>query len=334
MAHQSMQSLIIPSLFLAGVSVSFGCTALLDFGEPIKGAGVDAGNLDCGDGLVQVAEGCDDNNRTALDGCGADCSVEAGYSCGGEPSSCALLPLCPTQSIVSAGTVLESCKSYFDAGYRASGKYLVDVDGAGPRSSFEALCDMVTAGGGWTVVVNNVADAVEPQGCQPRLASVDVFACGTPSCSDDFAVPAYGLSFTDLVWAAHDGALTLGPHNLFRWATPQTLPNLDKWSLTPDESGLHLPGFEAETLIECQSAVGAAGLRGVANVNVRMAAGGFMVTDVITVFDQDANPATNGNMSLTDTASVGLDDFEDGGGCGDFWHPTAHRGSATLIMVR
>lgn len=46
----------------------------------------------CGDGLIQGDEECDDDNADPSDGCSATCTVETGYGCSGEPSSCALLP--------------------------------------------------------------------------------------------------------------------------------------------------------------------------------------------------------------------------------------------------
>jgi polyhydroxybutyrate depolymerase len=42
----------------------------------------------CGDGIVDGGETCDDGNDQAGDGCGATCTVEAGWSCSGVPSSC------------------------------------------------------------------------------------------------------------------------------------------------------------------------------------------------------------------------------------------------------
>ena len=43
---------------------------------------------ECGDGVLQGDEGCDDNNLTANDGCSASCTVEGGWSCTGQPSVC------------------------------------------------------------------------------------------------------------------------------------------------------------------------------------------------------------------------------------------------------
>mgnify|MGYP001570749475 CR=1 FL=1 len=42
----------------------------------------------CGDGLVRATERCDDGNVAPGDGCSATCSVESGFSCTGEPSTC------------------------------------------------------------------------------------------------------------------------------------------------------------------------------------------------------------------------------------------------------
>lgn len=42
----------------------------------------------CGDGVIDPGEACDDGNTAPGDGCGADCGLEAGYSCYGQPSPC------------------------------------------------------------------------------------------------------------------------------------------------------------------------------------------------------------------------------------------------------
>ncbi|MCX4240502.1 RCC1 domain-containing protein [Paraliomyxa miuraensis] len=43
----------------------------------------------CGDGAVDDGEDCDDGNTDSDDGCSATCEQEAGFMCGGEPSTCA-----------------------------------------------------------------------------------------------------------------------------------------------------------------------------------------------------------------------------------------------------
>lgn len=42
----------------------------------------------CGDGLLRAPESCDDGNTTPGNGCSATCTVEPGFSCSGEPSTC------------------------------------------------------------------------------------------------------------------------------------------------------------------------------------------------------------------------------------------------------
>ncbi|MBN2095292.1 MAG: VWA domain-containing protein [Candidatus Aenigmarchaeota archaeon] len=43
----------------------------------------------CGDGEIEAPESCDDANTDDADGCSSSCQVESGWSCAGEPSSCA-----------------------------------------------------------------------------------------------------------------------------------------------------------------------------------------------------------------------------------------------------
>ncbi|RLB60635.1 MAG: hypothetical protein DRI90_13260 [Deltaproteobacteria bacterium] len=42
----------------------------------------------CGDGVVGNSETCDDGNAAPGDGCGSDCTPEAGFDCTGAPSTC------------------------------------------------------------------------------------------------------------------------------------------------------------------------------------------------------------------------------------------------------
>lgn len=54
------------------------------------GSDCDDRRLYCGDGWIDTSFGevCDDGDPTGGDGCGADCQVESGFTCRGEPSSC------------------------------------------------------------------------------------------------------------------------------------------------------------------------------------------------------------------------------------------------------
>ncbi len=56
-------------------------------GEP-AGGGRDTSEPVCGNGRVETGESCDDGNLVSNDGCTANCSVEPGLICVGEPSVC------------------------------------------------------------------------------------------------------------------------------------------------------------------------------------------------------------------------------------------------------
>ena len=43
---------------------------------------------ECGDGIQQIEEACDDGNSTTGDGCSDSCKVEGGWTCTGAPSVC------------------------------------------------------------------------------------------------------------------------------------------------------------------------------------------------------------------------------------------------------
>lgn len=48
----------------------------------------------CGDGIVEAGETCDDGNALAFDGCNALCQVEAGYRCNGQGIPCVFVRRC------------------------------------------------------------------------------------------------------------------------------------------------------------------------------------------------------------------------------------------------
>ncbi len=48
----------------------------------------DSGCYECGDGLVTGPEECDDGALLDGDGCSANCTLESGFGCSGEPSTC------------------------------------------------------------------------------------------------------------------------------------------------------------------------------------------------------------------------------------------------------
>ncbi len=42
----------------------------------------------CGNGIIELGEGCDDGNVLSGDGCAFNCQIESGYACSGQPSVC------------------------------------------------------------------------------------------------------------------------------------------------------------------------------------------------------------------------------------------------------
>ncbi len=52
----------------------------------------------CGDGIVDMSEDCDDGGTDDGDGCAADCTVEDGFACMGEPSMCNDIDECSDMS--------------------------------------------------------------------------------------------------------------------------------------------------------------------------------------------------------------------------------------------
>ena len=74
----------------------------------------------CGDGVLQAGEGCDDGNTTGGDGCSAVCGVESGFTCSGAPSTCADIDECLTSNAGCAQTCTNLVGSYVcgcNAGY-------------------------------------------------------------------------------------------------------------------------------------------------------------------------------------------------------------------------
>lgn len=112
----------------------------------------------CGDGVVDTGEECDDAGTSAGNGCGATCTVEAGYECSGSPSSCS--PLQPTITAVTSkygstagGVSISISGTKFQAGAGLS----VKVGGnAAPITSSSATTIVVTTPAASTNVVGPV----------------------------------------------------------------------------------------------------------------------------------------------------------------------------------
>lgn len=92
---------MIGSTHLRGVILSTcllgACTSTLP--------GIEEGQTECGNGLLEQGEACDDGNSDSGDGCEASCSITPDWSCQGQPSVCA--PLCGNGRLDSAAD--ENC---------------------------------------------------------------------------------------------------------------------------------------------------------------------------------------------------------------------------------
>jgi hypothetical protein len=306
----------------AGLAAEAG----MDAGSPVDaGASMDAGSFpDAGQGLEA---GMPADAGAASDSGGSGSSTDAGEGPDASPNPPANPPA--------------NCLEVLTAGDTANGFRLIDPDGPGGLDPFITYCLQRVEGGGWTVLANNNNADTEPDGCIPKLASEASLLCPpiSPTLDDDHNGPAWTLPFTEMIWVAYENT-TLVPlaYRHFRWNTAQTIPNTATWQLIPDDPDGDMPSYDAAgaTKISCNWQ-NASGLVAVFNGNPKSNEA-FSQSHVLTFFDQDTDPDNTGKMGFfgTDPGDdlSGLDDFQDGWGCGDDWQPFAHQGASSMIAVR
>jgi cysteine-rich repeat protein len=162
-------------------------------------------NAKCGDALVWAGmEECDDGNMSDADMCTSKCKTptcmdtlkdggETDVDCGGASCpKCALGKQCAANSDCGSGVCTamscappQSCKQILMADPAAkSGKYNVDLDGAGALLAQDVYCDMTTNGGGWTIFYGKTIADNE----QPMISDVEVLG------SDPLTFKAYNLN--------------------------------------------------------------------------------------------------------------------------------------------
>jgi len=72
---------------------------------PTPDAGPDRpGGGQCGDGIIERAEGCDDGNTDSGDGCSASCQIEANWECPEEGKPCKNMAVCGNGKLTSNET--------------------------------------------------------------------------------------------------------------------------------------------------------------------------------------------------------------------------------------
>lgn len=174
---------------------------LMDDGNASNGS---CGN-ECGDGVVQSGEQCDDGDTDDNDGCAVNCSIEGGWFCTGEPSVCTLL--CGNGSLDPGETCDDGDQTSGDGcsnactvenGYSCTGEPSVCVPdcGNGTLQAGEACDDGDTSSGDGC----SNACQVEPGYNCSGTPSVCTFVCGNgtfqsgETCDDGDAMSGDGCS--------------------------------------------------------------------------------------------------------------------------------------------
>lgn len=129
----------------------------------------------CGNGVIEIAEICDDSNTTGWDGCAADCSaVESGYECLVEGAACTDINEC--------GLGTDNCH--------------IDATCSNTPGSFSCACDSGFTGDGVTT-----CDDIDECGLGTDNCSVDATCSNTIgafACTCNFGFTGDGATCTDI----------------------------------------------------------------------------------------------------------------------------------------
>jgi cysteine-rich repeat protein len=165
---------------------------------------------ECPDGIVQIDEGCDDNNTADGDGCSDHCTIEGGWACSGQPSVCTRKcgdgALDAGEACDDANTTNgDGCSSACDVenGYECSGSPSVCQkkcgNGTVNADNGEVCDDHNQSNGDGCSSTCQVEDGYNCVGTAP---SVCTFVCGNgtfqpgETCDDNNAVAGDGCSHT------------------------------------------------------------------------------------------------------------------------------------------
>ena len=117
----------------------------------------------------------------------------------------------------------------------------------------------------------------------------------------------------------------------FTWNAAQEIPTDSTWSLQADNYNQTLSDYSSLNKIYCTYS----SLNRLEYVRLQNTLGGIVSRN--TVFSVTDNAYEMSFMAEDNNSSgqtKGLDDWQDGDGCGDGWTPTAHRGFSAFVMIR
>jgi cysteine-rich repeat protein len=152
--------LVLVSVVLGGGCVFDPRGAAVDSDADVHNQNNNNSVEECGNGALDGDEGCDDGNTEAADGCDANCRIEWGWRCNGEPSSC----------VTVCGDGIVAGQEACDDGNELSG------DGCSDLCSEEL---------GWSCTG-------EPSQCEPGCG--DGLVAGPEDCDDGNNDPGDGCS--------------------------------------------------------------------------------------------------------------------------------------------
>jgi cysteine-rich repeat protein len=119
----------------------------------------------CGNGHLDEGELCDDGDTTAGDGCGATCTIEAGYGCTGNPSVCA----------VTCGDGIKAASEACDDGNTTAGDgcgATCAIEGGAGCKNAETRAFFTRLGRSQCTAVSNLDSPVLPAGAVQASLSV------------------------------------------------------------------------------------------------------------------------------------------------------------------
>ena len=171
-----------------------------DSGDTTDGA-------ECGNGIIEGDEVCDDGNEVNTDECNNACMIscedgvlggsETDVDCGGNCLPCDQGDTCEEASDCETLACIDLRCEYADSclqireqsATEIDGLYLIDVDGAGPEQPLEVYCNMSVDDGGWTLLQRTVWDPAETAPLRTNYAAWYATLTGSPEPGRGYRMP-------------------------------------------------------------------------------------------------------------------------------------------------